>query len=221
MGKSCRASWPCNIFLLPPLSAFAVYSLARITGTKKSRLSLNNILYRGSQASLWPAYQRLCTIRNLECSFSTPSSIDEDGSMPPVAPGMLCNGHDNDSYSYLDKCLVQGAVIARTVNLYHKVAKEPCTFYPSCVCSCMHASSTSKHTLEVEDMPTHNKQVLSLFPCFGDVIEGALFALHQAVEEVPFGWVHGAVVCLLTGFPVCTQQSMCCQAKHKPASVHN
>ena len=45
-------------------------------------------------------------------------------------------------------------------------------------------------------------QALSLFPCFRDLIQGSLFALHEAVEEVPFGGVRGAVVCLLTGFPL-------------------
>ena len=68
---------------------------------------------------------------------------------------------------------------------------------------------------------TSNKQVFSRFPCGSDIGEGSLFALHQAVEEVPFGWVCGAVVCLLTGFPACRQQSMNCQAKHKPTIVHD
>ena len=92
--------------------------------------------------------------------------------MPPVAPAMLCKWHDKDAttttaiaYTYSDSCLVQRVVIARTVNLYHKVAKEPCTFYPSCVSTYMHASSAGKteHKLQVEDMPMH-KQQASVLP---------------------------------------------------------
>ena len=57
------------------------------------------------------------------------------------------------------------------------------------------------HTHTQAHTRTH-AQALSLFPCFRDLIQGSLFALHEAVEEVPFGGVRGAVVCLLTGFPL-------------------
>ena len=58
-----------------------------------------------------------------------------------------------------------------------------------------------RHTHTQAHTHTH-VQALSLFPCFRDLIQGSLFALHEAVEEVPFGGVRGAVVCLLTGFPL-------------------
>ena len=57
------------------------------------------------------------------------------------------------------------------------------------------------HTHTQAHTRTH-APALSLFPCFRDLIQGSLFALHEAVEEVPFGGVRGAVVCLLTGFPL-------------------
>lgn len=63
--------------------------------------------------------------------------------MPPVGPAMVCKRHEEDASitiyfecimdSYIDSCLVHRMVVGRTINLYHEVAKEPCTLYPSCI----------------------------------------------------------------------------------------
>ena len=178
---------------------------------------------------LWPAF-------GLHISARTP--------FKPLSVFLPLFGRLSQAYERLQTALVDAVVVLRAVNLYHEVSQKSSPLYPSCMIimymcqgqgshEFMHRGGMHKqtnmhtHTLSLSPSFTlSHKQALSLFPGFGDFFEGTLFALHEAVEEVPFSRMRGAVVCMLAGFPVRTnpgsnsKQTCMCVHAHWYIHVH-